>query len=64
MKQVIEAPSSSHSLEHSMIDENTRQGWAYYADHTDRQSQLARAASEAKAKASRVSKRPSPPRSR
>jgi hypothetical protein len=59
MKQVIEAPSSAHSLEHSMIDENTRQGWAYYADHTDRQSQLARAASEVKAKASRASKRAS-----
>ena len=48
MKQVIEAHPDARSLEHSMIDENTRKGWEYYEDHSDRQSQLAQAAASSK----------------
>lgn len=40
MKQVTEADLSPESLEHSMIDENTRKAWEYYDEHRGKPSQL------------------------
>ncbi len=39
MKEIIEENQYAHALEHSMIDETTQKGWAYYAEHGEKLSQ-------------------------